>query len=76
MKYGTTARERAKSIVWALDEYLKQRENPMRRAPFSIETTRAFLELALEIALEEAGTESLAISLRDKWEINAELEPW
>ena len=74
MKYGTTARDRAKSIVWALDEYLRARTKPT--TPWSVETTRGFLELAFEIALEEAGTESLAISLRDKWEINRELKPW
>jgi hypothetical protein len=61
MKYGTTARDRAKSIVWALDEYLRAREKPF--TPWSAETTRAFLVLAFEIALEEAGTDSMAISL-------------
>ena len=66
VRYGTTAQERAKSIVWALDEYLRARERPF--APWSAETTREFLVLAFEIALEEAGTERMALSLREKWE--------
>lgn len=69
MKYGTTARDRAKSIVWALDEYLRAQANPT--PPWRVETAREFLVLAFEIALDEAGTESMAISLREQWEAKA-----
>jgi len=62
MKFGTTARARAESIVFLLDAYLRECARPT--TPFARDTTRGFLVLAFEIALEEAGTERMANSLR------------
>jgi hypothetical protein len=67
VRYGTTARERAESIVYRLDEYLSVCASPASPAT-TRKTVRGFLVLALQIALEEAGTQSTALSLRDEYE--------
>lgn len=68
MKYGLTSRERAESIVFRLDEYLRECFVPTDTGLINRRNARGFLVLALEIALEEAGTQSMALSLREKYD--------
>lgn len=60
--YGMTAKERARTIVRVLDQYLDTRSH------YGRETTREFLILALEIALEEAAGSTIAVSRREQFE--------